>query len=198
MLITLQACLAKSAVEPSNSPTTSPIVAVKPITSPSKICNAASSNALVYVAGYLVHRVKLKHTCDCCALLCKEGTLDDSDLFFMHLKAICSGNFGRLQVPSDAVVKLLTAIESKFVSVLQSFVHMPKCLASLSHEVRVSVHPAQFMPMVCNVVLVMMVDIYLCLRMHAELPSVLSNISKKSSKKDIGRKNRKLSKLKHE
>ena len=83
----------------------------------------AARNALVYVAGYVAHRIRSSHSCSCSDCLRKPGSLDDSGLAFIQLKAISAGDFGKLSIPSDGLVSYLYTVENHFVSVLQKFVH---------------------------------------------------------------------------
>jgi hypothetical protein len=59
-------------------------------------------NAMTYVAGYIAYKINSKHKCDACMkALCKDGDLLDSQTVYIHLKAFCVGDFGKLMVPSE-------------------------------------------------------------------------------------------------
>lgn len=69
-------------------------------------------NALTYVAGYVVHKVKRFHSCiSCSKRLCGTGDLDTNCLEFTRLKSICEGEFGGLQTPSHELVSYLFKVE---------------------------------------------------------------------------------------
>jgi len=158
----------------------------------------AERNALVYVAGYIVHRINSCHSCSCNKYLSKPGSLDDTDLQFIHLKAICAGDFGKLSVPSDGLVSYLDAVESRFVSVLPVLVHKRRCLASIAADIEQYVPQTEIFANLCPGIGGKILMIYLRLRIHAELPRLLKKIveTKKSSSKRS--QCRKLTKLKHE
>lgn len=197
LLLSLQYCLAKPAISPGPSVSSQTVAVSQPKISVSSMCISAEKNALVYVAGYVVYRVKQKHSCDCCALLCREGSLDDTSLHFIHLKAICSGTFGRLQVPSCGVIQFLSVVESTFVSLFHSYVHAPNCLSSITNELMSSVSATDLLSGVCSCAVSILTQVYLRLRMHAELPKLLTVLTQKKGKKSAGKKSRKLQKRSH-
>ena len=158
----------------------------------------AAANALVYIAGYLVHKIKSGHVCSCCDCLCKSGSLDDPTLAFMHLKAICSGEFGKLSVPSDSVVAYLSKVETQFLSLFPVFIHKQRCLSSIATNVEQHVPHTDFLPCLCSGIGSKILMIYLRVRVHSELRNFLHTLTK--SKKSISNsgKCRKIMKLKHE
>jgi len=155
----------------------------------------AAENALLYVAGYVVRRIKNDHNCSCCDQLCKPGSLSDPSLAFTHLKAICSGDFGKLCIPSDSVVSYLDAIESRLSCVFPIFVHQRQCMASIAADVEQHV-PSVFLNL-CSGVRRKMLLIYLRVRMHSELPKILVSAKKSDISKGSFGQNRKIMKLKH-
>jgi len=46
------------------------------------------------------------------------GELNDKAVSFMPLKAICKGDFGKLQVPSLELVRYLGSVEKAFLKIL--------------------------------------------------------------------------------
>lgn len=155
----------------------------------------ADLNALTYVAGYVVYKIKCTHICSQCSdLLCRTGELNDKALSFMHLKAICKGDFGKLQVPSFEIVRYLGSVEKEFLEILPQCVHnhhvsaisyeriSRSCLTTLSDEL-------------CSGILDSICQLYLRLRIHAELPGYLDTLLGANKKKK--RKNKKLAKLEH-
>lgn len=157
---------------------------------------AAERNALVYVAGYIVHRIQSLHACSCNNFLRKPGSLDDSDLAFIQLKAICAGDFGKLSVPSDGLVSYLDAVENRFVSVLPVLIHKRNCLASIAADIEQHVPQREIFANLCSGIYKKILMIYLRLRIHAELPRLLKKIVE--TKKSSSKRSRKLTKVKHE
>ena len=143
-----------------------------------------------------MYKIKLTHNCGHCSdLLCQAGELNDKGLSFMHMKAICKGDFGKLQIPSTEIVRYIGSVENEFLKALPEYVHnrrvsalmnerMSKfCFSTLSNEL-------------CAGVLNSICQLYLRVRIHAELPGYLNTLVV-ASKKNIKRKSRKLTKLQH-
>jgi hypothetical protein len=138
ILLSLNALSASTDVStPAVSPTSVPLhdvcVSFSPALQP-KIRSigdhSTSVNALTYVAGYVVQKILKCHSCEACTnLLCRPGVLQDETLAFMHLKAISKGDFGKLKVPSNEIVRDLQAVEAEFTQILPHVVFQQGVLA---------------------------------------------------------------------
>ena len=72
-------------------------------------------NAMMYVAGYVANKIVTLHKCEkCFAAFCTDGDLLDCRSVFIHLKAFCVGDFGRLKVPNDKLVSLYNLLKSGY------------------------------------------------------------------------------------
>ena len=76
-----------------------------------------SSNAITYVAGYLLKKCFQQHKCNVCWTALTNNELDSSDQLFCHFKAYNEnkGPFGSLVVPTTSFVQYITNIEQEFI-----------------------------------------------------------------------------------
>ena len=157
------------------------------------VVDVVADNCMTYIAGYIVHKVKKGHSCHTCsAQLCKPGVLENKSLEFIRMKAICSGDFGGLQIPSDELVRYLHTVEAEFIKLLPLYVCDRSILSKLNNAVSNSC-TTDLSETLCIGVFDIIRSMYLRLRMHSELPVLLLNITSACK----GRKNRKLAKLQH-
>ena len=75
------------------------------------------TNALTYVAGYLVKKCIQKHQCEACLKYLIHDKLDDPSKLLVHFKAYdeSKGPFGSLMAPTDQFVQYVNNIEQLFV-----------------------------------------------------------------------------------
>ncbi len=76
-----------------------------------------SSDAITYVAGYLLKKCFQQHKCNVCWTALTNNELDSSDQLFCHFKAYNEnkGLFGSLVVPTTSFVQYITNIEQQFI-----------------------------------------------------------------------------------
>ena len=82
------------------------------------------TNAVAYVAGYLLKKCFLKHDCETCKGKLVMQELDDSNKLFCFFKAYQSqtGPFGGLLAPSSSFINYVVSLEDIFVELLPSVV----------------------------------------------------------------------------
>ena len=82
------------------------------------------TNAVAYVAGYLLKKCFLKHDCETCKGKLVMQELDDSSKLFCFFKAYQSqtGPFGGLLAPSSSFINYVVSLQDIFVELLPSVV----------------------------------------------------------------------------
>ena len=86
--------------------------------------NMMSTNAITYVAGYLLKKCIDQHPCDICKQELVQTELNSADQLFCQFKAYnsneCTGPFGSLIVPVPAFVEYISNCENIFVEAFGS------------------------------------------------------------------------------
>ena len=81
------------------------------------------TNAVAYVAGYLLKKCFLKHDCETCKGKLVMQELDDSNKLFCFLAYQSqTGPFGGLLAPSSSFINYVVSLEDMFVELLPSVV----------------------------------------------------------------------------
>lgn len=85
-------------------------------------------NVFIYICGYLLRRVFVKHYCDVCALLTQKDCDVELLNLYSYFKAYQStdkDNFGSLYVPSTLFISYIKQLHIKFYENVSNFIAKP-------------------------------------------------------------------------
>lgn len=150
-------------------------------------------NAMIYVAGYLLKKCLLQHTCEVCVNLSynTENTLSNDEIIFCKLKAYQDSEtpFGGLTMPSKSIVEYIMALEGIFVNKFNSLASRESIGSLLKSEFSkiVYIHPCSKFPL----------DYFLSLYTRVRIYFTLKFINSDVKTKKLNKGNIKLSILKN-
>lgn len=90
-------------------------------------------NVFIYICGYLLRRIFVKHYCDVCALLAQKNCdLELSNLYsyFKTYQSTDTNNFGSLYVPSTIFVDYIKQLHIIFSEKFDIFIAKPNVMAN--------------------------------------------------------------------
>ena len=152
-------------------------------------------NVLVYVAGYLCHRVLFKHRCSRCmsAMVRKEATLDNPNLLLTHFKAmeVEGSDFGLLKVPTHDFISFVAIADDSFKTHFHSSHHTVGLGNAIKNNIRSRTIQQQVSLGLCPSTLESVLSVFVRMRIHHCLKHLNKSLSATT------RKNRKYLKVSH-
>ena len=152
-------------------------------------------NVLVYICGYICHKVLFTHECSQCrsAMVRAEAVLDSPNLLLTHFKAMTveGSDFGLLTVPTAAFISFLAAADSVFKRQYHISFHSTHLGASIKRCIRAKTTELQAQLALCPSILDSVIALFVRMRIHHALKHY--NKTLRATK----RKNRKYLKVSH-
>lgn len=156
-------------------------------------------NAITYIAGYVCHKLLLKHKCSPCEKIItsetKAGT-EYSDIFLKHKEF--NNQVKYLTYPSQSVVSLIKSWEYIFSSNIEEIMHLP----GIRKHLRDKLTTISLDYELCPGIFQLFINIYVNMRLfyYIKFKNRAMRGKRKSSEfssHSVSKKQRKLSKLQH-